>query len=379
MAQQLVSLATCNLNQWALDFDGNLERIRESIRISKAAGCRFRLGPELEIPGYGCEDHFLEIDTVIFSWDCLAELLSDDLTDDILCDVGLPAIHRGVTYNCRAFCLNRKVLAIRPKMYLANDGNYRETRWFTEWRNQSDDGAEQTEEFHLPKNFLAHFPQHPRTVPIGILVLRLEDCVLGSETCEELFTPDSPHISMGLDGVDIFANGSGSHHQLRKLDKRIDLIRSATAKSGGIYLYANQQGCDGGRCYYDGCAMIWENGKLLAQGSQFGLRDVEVQFAVADVTAVYTFRAGFKSRSTQAAHNRHKYPRVEVGRFIVYVLMRGGRVLSSIFAIVRAGRRLLVMRVESSCGRGWVRSSSCSCCRISRFAVSIIYVPDKDK
>jgi len=28
----LVKLATCNLDQWALDFDGNLARIRESIR-----------------------------------------------------------------------------------------------------------------------------------------------------------------------------------------------------------------------------------------------------------------------------------------------------------------------------------------------------------
>ena len=29
--------------------------------------------------------------------------------------------------------------------------------------------------------------------------------------------------------------------QLRKLDTRIDLMKSATAKSGGVYLYANQQ------------------------------------------------------------------------------------------------------------------------------------------
>ena len=58
---QLVSLATCNLNQWALDFDGNLQRIEESIRAAKAKGCKYRLGPELEVCGYGCEDHFLEL------------------------------------------------------------------------------------------------------------------------------------------------------------------------------------------------------------------------------------------------------------------------------------------------------------------------------
>jgi len=29
------------------------------------------------------------------------------------------------------------------------------------------------------------------------------------------------------------------------LNTRIDLIRQETLKSGGIYLYSNQQGCDG--------------------------------------------------------------------------------------------------------------------------------------
>ena len=33
-------------------------------------------------------------------------------------------------------------------------------------------------------------------------------------------------------GVEIISNGSGSHHQLRKLDQRLDLIRGATAKVG---------------------------------------------------------------------------------------------------------------------------------------------------
>ena len=56
--------------------------------------------------------------------------------------------------------------------------------------------------------------------------------------------------------------------QLRKLNQRLDLIRSGTAKAGGVYLYANQQGCDGNRLYYDGCACVAVNGQLVAQASQ---------------------------------------------------------------------------------------------------------------
>jgi len=39
---------------------------------------------------------------------------------------------------------------------------------------------------------------------------------------------------------------------------------------------ANQQGCDGGRLYFDGCAMISLNGEMVAQGAQFSVNDVEV-------------------------------------------------------------------------------------------------------
>lgn len=45
--------------------------------------------------------------------------------------------------------------------------------------------------------------------------------------------PRAPHISLALAGVEIISNGSGSHHQLRKLDTRIDLIKGATRKVRG--------------------------------------------------------------------------------------------------------------------------------------------------
>ncbi len=81
--------------------------------------------PELEVPGYGCEDHFQELDTIQHSWEALAELLAGGATRGILCDVGVPVIHRGVRYNCRAYLLDGRVLLLRPKLSLADDGNYR--------------------------------------------------------------------------------------------------------------------------------------------------------------------------------------------------------------------------------------------------------------
>jgi NAD+ synthase (glutamine-hydrolysing) len=80
----------------------------------------------------------------------------------------------------------------------------------------------------------------------------------------------------------------------------MDLILEATKKNGGVYLYANQQGCDGDRLYYDGCAMIVINGEIVAQGSQFSLNDVEVVTATVDLAEVRSYRYP-PSRRQQAA------------------------------------------------------------------------------
>ena len=323
---KLYTVATCNLNQWALDFPGNLARIEASIREAKAAGARYRTGPELEVSGYGCEDHFFEEDTVLHCWQSLAALLQGELTHGILCDVGMPVVHRNVRYNCRVFLLDSKVVLIRPKLCCCDDGNYRETRWFTEWPR-----GRAVEDFALPGMIRAICGQE--ACPLGFAAIATADTVVGSETCEELFTPHSPHIPLALDGVEIISNGSGSHHQLRKLDKRLDLMRSASSKAGGVYLYANQRGGDGSRLYYDGCALVACNGDILAQGSQFGLQarnssarnsarnsrrdmfsaqcsdgpsnsllqDVEVIVATIDLQQVRSARAAVPSRSRQAA------------------------------------------------------------------------------
>lgn len=51
------------------------------------------------------------------------------------------------------------------------------------------------------------------------------------------------------------------------------LILGSSAKVGGVYLYANQRGCDGDRVYYDGASSVAQNGDLLAQIHQFDIED----------------------------------------------------------------------------------------------------------
>uniref|UniRef100_A0A665U5L2 Glutamine-dependent NAD(+) synthetase n=1 Tax=Echeneis naucrates TaxID=173247 RepID=A0A665U5L2_ECHNA len=260
-----VTVATCSLNQWSLDFEGNYERILKSIEIAKTHQAKYRLGPELEI------------------W---------------------PIMHQNVRYNCRVLFLNRKILLIRPKMLMANQGIYRELRWFSPWNLQRN-----VEEYFLPRIIQEVTGQD--TVPFGDCVLSTKDTCIGTEICAELWNPRSPHVNMGLDGVEIFTNSSASHHELRKANQRVDLIKSATTKSGGIYLYANQRGCDGDRVYYDGCAMVAINGDVVARGAQFSLGDVEVVTATVDLEDVRSFRGELCQPLLESEHKPCRRVRVD--------------------------------------------------------------------
>mmetsp|Transcript_20539 Transcript_20539/g.42889 ORF Transcript_20539/g.42889 Transcript_20539/m.42889 type:complete len:621 (+) Transcript_20539:584-2446(+) len=145
---------------------------------------------------------------------------------------------------------------------------------------------------------------HQRSAPFGLHHLQCSDsATLGCESCEELWTPQSTHISLSLRGVEILSNGSGSHHELRKLQTRMELMINATRKCGGVYLYANQRGCDGGRTYYDGCAMIVVNGRIVAQARQFDVREVEVVCATVDLEDVRSYRASNPAFGIQAARS----------------------------------------------------------------------------
>lgn len=312
MEPTIVSAVACN--QFALDFDGNRDRIIESIRQAKLTHrAKIRCGSELEIPGYSCEDHLLEPDTIYHSWQVMGDVLKltrDAPYNDILCLLGMPINHRGVVYNCGVFVFGGKIVLIKPKLMMADDGNYRESRWFTPWK-----GGTVVMDFALP-SFIAEIAGQS-TVPFGNAILRTEDgYLIGAEYCEELWCPVPSSTSLFLQGAHIILNISGSHFHLRKLIKRRELIRTATIKTGGIYVYANCRGCDGSRLYFDGACMIAMNGNFLGVSSQFQLKDIDVVSAAVDMAEVDSYRGPVPCRSMQARESVHStYPVINIPGF----------------------------------------------------------------
>ncbi len=95
-----------------------------------------------------------------------------------------PITHKNNNYNCRVIIYNSRILLIRPKQYLANDGNYRELRHFAPWSK-----PRTVEQHSLPTVIRDVMGQ--KNVEFGDGVVETEDTVFGVEMCEELFTPAS--------------------------------------------------------------------------------------------------------------------------------------------------------------------------------------------
>ncbi|XP_015781789.1 probable glutamine-dependent NAD(+) synthetase [Tetranychus urticae] len=302
-----IGVAVFTLNQLALDFVGNRDRIVKSIHIAKENGASLRVGPELEISGYSCEDAFFESDTVFHSWEIVAEIIQNDFRD-IIIDLGMPVYKDGSLYNCRIILLNNKILMIRPKTKLADGGNYRESRWFTAW---GDPTGSSIQWFPLP-SFISVLT-HQKYVPFGsdiILEIIQPDInysvsesfavKIGFEMCEEMWVADASNVSLfGEKGVHIIANGSGSYWEIRKLDRALDLMKTATSKSGGLYAFSNLIGCDGARICFYGRSLQVLNGKVVSKTTTTDtfLRDVDFAIYKLDPLDIINYRQQFNVRS----------------------------------------------------------------------------------
>lgn len=222
----------------------------------------------------------------------------------MLIDVGMPIQHFNVAYNCRVVFYNKKIVLIRPKMMMCDDGNYRETRWFSAWTKQRT-----VEDFYLPRIISSVTGQI--TVPFGDGVISTRETCIGFEICEELWNPRSTHIDLSLAGVEIMVNGSGSYIQLRKAHITTDLVRNASFKAGGLYMFSNLRGCDGQRVWWNGNSAIALNGEIIARGKQFSLSEVEVTIATVDLEDIRSYRMALRSRCTLGA-SAPLFPRINL-------------------------------------------------------------------
>ncbi len=198
--------------------------------------------------------------------------------------VGAPLRHDGRLYNCALAISRGRLLGVVPKSYLPNYREYYEKRWFAHGRGIA--GAEIAVAGHVA----------PFGTDLLFAATDLPGFVLHAEICEDFWAATPPSSLGALAGATILANLSASNIVIGKADERHLLCASQSARAAAAYVYsAAGPGESTTDLAWDGQAVIYELGELLAEsarfptGPQLTLADVDTGRILAERTRTGTF------------------------------------------------------------------------------------------
>ena len=264
-ARVAVATPIVRIGDPAHNLEGTLELMQQAAK-EKAVLAVF---PELGLTAYTLDDLFHQQAVIEAAEAALAELLRRSAKLPVAALVGLPVAVNGLLYNCAALVCRGRLVGVVPKTYLPNYREFYEARYFT-----PGDAASCTE-----------IRLAGQETPFGTgLLFRVSDTrdfILHVEICEDLWVPTPPSSYAALAGATVVANLSASNVVVGKEGYRKQLVSNQSARCLSAYLYsAAGLGESTTDLAWDGHAVIYENGNLLAESRRFA---AEPQLACADL------------------------------------------------------------------------------------------------
>jgi NAD+ synthase (glutamine-hydrolysing) len=281
------------------DPEHNLASTEALMRQAAREKALLAVFPELGLSAYSCEDLFHQQALIQAAESALARLIQRTRNLPIAALVGLPVAVDGLLYNCAALVCRGRLAGVVPKTYLPNYREFYEARQFT-----PGDTSRRTE-----------IRLAGQSVPFGAgLLFRLAeapDFVLHVEICEDLWVPAPPSSFAALAGATVIANLSASNVVIGKDSYRRELASNQSARCLAAYLYsAAGLGESTTDLAWDGHAMIYENGTLLAESHRFAdaaqlaTADVDLGRLLADRMRQNTFGEAARRHAAEAARFR---------------------------------------------------------------------------
>ena len=275
--------------------DATLELMQQAAR-DKALLAVF---PELGLSAYTCDDLFHQRTLIDAAESALAQLLARTRNLPLAALVGLPVAVDGRLYNCAALVCRGRLVGVVPKTYLPNYREFYEARQFTPGDSS-------------PRTAIALAGQD---AAFGTnLLFRLAEMpafVLHVEICEDLWVPAPPSSFAALAGASVIGNLSASNIIIGKEGYRHQLVANQSARCLAAYLYsAAGIGESTTDLAWDGHAIIYENGTLLAESQRFAaapqlaLADVDLDRLLADRMRQNTFAEGARRHPAEVARFR---------------------------------------------------------------------------
>lgn len=238
----------------------NCDEIK-SIYEKYADGADVIATPELSLTGYTCADLFENrnlIDNALRGLEDLAKYTECFPNDSAALAVGVPYEKGGEMFNCAAFIHGGKIIAIVPKTYLPNYGEFYEKRWFSAGEHDVEYVKVNDQDVPFGNNIIISLGTNDKNVKLGI------------EICEDAWTPVSPGRLLALNGAEIILNLSASNEVIGKEQYRHSLVGniSSTCICGYAYVSAGRYESTSD-VVFSGHNLMYENGKLLGEVKPF--------------------------------------------------------------------------------------------------------------
>jgi NAD+ synthase (glutamine-hydrolysing) len=218
--------------------------------------------PELGLTGYTCEDLFHTQDLLDETQAGLKYLLEGSKGIPRFMVVGLPfQAFDGKLYNCGAVIYDGQLLALIPKIFRPNYGEFYEHRWFVTGHNVTQ------EETVLGQKVLLSPYQ----------TVKFDKMILGVEVCEDIFAPLPPSTNLAISGANVIVNLSASNELVGKIDYRKELVKQQSARLNCAYIYASAGSLESTKdVVFGGHCLIAENGSLLSESERFSFNSTVI-------------------------------------------------------------------------------------------------------
>src|SRR6266436_5063630 len=217
------------------------------------------LFPELGLTSYSCDDLFHQQALLDSALANLREVLQASEGLNLIAVVGMPLQVDHLLFYCAVVIHRGKILGIVPKTFLPNYREFYEYRQFAPASAARSSAVDVLGQGEIPfgERLLFHCQDNYRFT-------------FFVEICEDLWVPVAPSSSAALAGATVILNLSASNITIGKDEYRHSLVANQSARCLAAYLYtAAGTGESTTDLAWDGHAIVYENGDLVAESERF--------------------------------------------------------------------------------------------------------------
>ena len=267
-----IKVAVCIPEVRVADTTFNAE---STIKLAKEAAennAIFAIFPEMGISAYSNEDLFHQ-DALLQSVLVSLQYIMDATKDlNLIMVVGAPLQVDSLLFSCGIVLYRGNILGVAVKSYPPNYREFYEGRQFS----PAEEALSRTIELCGQENI-------PFGTDLIFDVKNIKHLNFYIEICEDVWAPIPPSSFAAMAGATILGNLSASNVTIGKSAYRHSLASNQSARCVSAYLYAAAgPGESTTDLAWDGHAMIYENGNLLAESIRFS-QDPQVIYADLDL------------------------------------------------------------------------------------------------